>query len=194
MLERDTLAPTSLSPKAWVGLLGCGALGGANRHRYDTFVSRARAVGVPVWPVNGAFDGFDFSALIVNKLDVHPNELANRLAAENAAPQIVATLERERLSIRLRGTLTHTGRWARTMSLDCPAGACSDTWANPRRSRRHRSRATAPGRAESPGAASGPVSRRYSSPPGRSTRRTSWRAGTCSTARSLANPATTWSK
>jgi len=86
-----------------------GALGSANRHRYDTFVSRARAVGLPVWPVNGAFERFDFSALIVNKLDVHPNELANRLAAENVAPQVVATLERERSAIRPRSKLTQAG-------------------------------------------------------------------------------------
>jgi hypothetical protein len=85
------------------------ALGGVIRRSHDTFVNRARMVGLPVWPVDVAFGGSEFSALTVNRLDWHPNELADRLAAERVAEQAVATLERERPSTHLRGKLTRAG-------------------------------------------------------------------------------------
>jgi len=63
-----------------------------NRHRYERFAGRALAAGLPVWPIGQAFEGWRLSQLIVNALDAHPNELANRLAAEAAQPQVLAAL------------------------------------------------------------------------------------------------------
>ena len=66
----------------------------AFRSRDERFVSRARTAGLPVWPVDGAFAGLAFSQLTVNGLDGHPNELADRLAAEAVVGPLVAALER----------------------------------------------------------------------------------------------------
>lgn len=53
------------------------------RSRYDKFVRRCVDHGIPVWPIKtDAFAGYDIQQLSVNVLDRHPNELANRLAAQ----------------------------------------------------------------------------------------------------------------
>ncbi len=58
------------------------------RHRYRTFVDRAVSAGVPIVDLEHAFDGYVFRDLTVNALDRHPNELANRLGAVQATPEI----------------------------------------------------------------------------------------------------------
>lgn len=69
-------------------------LSAAIRRRYTTFVTRARTGGLPIWSLDGAFDGVGFSQLTVNSLDGHPNGLANRLAAEAVVEQVTAALRR----------------------------------------------------------------------------------------------------
>jgi hypothetical protein len=61
--------------------------------RYERFVSRAAARGLPVVSLAGAFDGEDRADLRVNRLDGHPNARANRLAAEKLAPILAAALD-----------------------------------------------------------------------------------------------------
>jgi len=67
------------------------------RRRYDAFVGRATAVGLPIWRVDRAFDSLPLSVLTVNRLDAHPNPLANRLAAEAAAPALLDALRDPRV-------------------------------------------------------------------------------------------------
>jgi len=67
------------------------------RRRYDAFVGRATAVGLPIWRVDRAFDSLPLSVLTVNRLDAHPNPLANRLAAEAAAPALLEALRDARV-------------------------------------------------------------------------------------------------
>jgi hypothetical protein len=71
-------------------------LSAAIRRRYQTFVSRARTGGLPIWSLDGAFNGVEFSQLTVNSLDGHPNPLANRLAAAAVVEQVTAARRRER--------------------------------------------------------------------------------------------------
>ena len=58
------------------------------RQRYVNFVRRCINRDIPVLPItSGAYTGYNFRQLIVNVLDRHPNELANRLAAEAVTNQ-----------------------------------------------------------------------------------------------------------
>jgi hypothetical protein len=52
------------------------------RARYKLFVPWATAAGIPVCSLEHTFDGYSLPQLTVNALDGHPNELANRLAAD----------------------------------------------------------------------------------------------------------------
>jgi len=65
----------------------------ALRRRYETLIDAAVLNEIPVCSIVDAFVGHDFSELTVNAFDVHPNELANRLAAVDAAPCILSALE-----------------------------------------------------------------------------------------------------
>ncbi len=60
--------------------------------RYARFQERALARELPVLSLAEAFKGHDRTTLRVNRLDGHPNGLANRLAAEAIAAQIAHTL------------------------------------------------------------------------------------------------------
>jgi hypothetical protein len=62
------------------------------RRRYESFVRQALAVGLPVWRVDSAFSGLKLRQLAVNRLDHHPNELANRLIARETWPKVVNAL------------------------------------------------------------------------------------------------------
>ncbi len=64
----------------------------SSRRRYETFVRWATAYGLPVWRMDRAFDGVPLSRLTVNRLDHHPNELANRLAERAVLPQALGAL------------------------------------------------------------------------------------------------------
>jgi hypothetical protein len=55
------------------------------RERYRLFLRQARSTGLPTCSLDGAFDGFPFRDLTVNVVDNHPNERANRLAADAVA-------------------------------------------------------------------------------------------------------------
>lgn len=58
--------------------------------RYVYFTKSATAVGLPIWPIPPEeYAGHKYEDLIVNKLDRHPNELANSLVAESIAAQFV---------------------------------------------------------------------------------------------------------
>ena len=61
------------------------------RDRYQTFLEKCKASNIPVWSIENVFDDFQFSQLVVNDMDAHPNELANRVAAE----EIAKLLQRE---------------------------------------------------------------------------------------------------
>ena len=58
------------------------------RHRYENFVNAAIVFKIPVLSLESAFQDYKFSDLRVNKLDGHPNELANSVAAKETARQI----------------------------------------------------------------------------------------------------------
>jgi hypothetical protein len=62
--------------------------------RYQRLERAARAWGIPVWSLEHAFDGQTHSALIVNRLDHHPNELAHQLAAQAIADRFQAEFDR----------------------------------------------------------------------------------------------------
>jgi lysophospholipase L1-like esterase len=65
----------------------------AARTRYESFVGRAIAAGLPVWRVDSAFDGFSLSQLRVNRLDGHPNAVANQVVAARIERYIVQSLD-----------------------------------------------------------------------------------------------------
>ena len=67
--------------------------------RYEDFVNRAVAFGIPVWSISQAFTGYDFNQLTVNKLDRHPNELANRLAADLVIERALLDLSKQRKEV-----------------------------------------------------------------------------------------------
>lgn len=60
------------------------------RRRYQTFIAAARAMEIPVIELDAAFAGEEFARLSINVLDRHPNELANRIAADAVAPTIAS--------------------------------------------------------------------------------------------------------
>jgi len=51
--------------------------------RYRTFVEKLGARGILTWSLSTTFKGHSFKDLVVNGLDSHPNELANRLIADS---------------------------------------------------------------------------------------------------------------
>jgi hypothetical protein len=62
--------------------------------RYARLERGAQARGIPVWSLEHAFDGHAYSTLIVNRLDHHPNELANQLAARVILDRFRADFDR----------------------------------------------------------------------------------------------------
>ncbi|MEX2553089.1 MAG: SGNH/GDSL hydrolase family protein [Actinomycetota bacterium] len=60
------------------------------RLRYDLFVRSARESGVPICGIEGAFEGWEISELVLNRHDAHPNARAHRLAAEAAIDPLMA--------------------------------------------------------------------------------------------------------
>jgi hypothetical protein len=61
----------------------------ADRARqYDAFAGRLVRAGLPVIHAPGAFAGYDFDELTVNRLDRHPNARAHRMLAEAAADRL----------------------------------------------------------------------------------------------------------
>jgi len=73
----------------------------SSRERDGRFTAQALASGLPVWRVDQAFAGLRLAQLRVNSLDGHPNELANRLAAEAVLPQLITALHTGRERSRL---------------------------------------------------------------------------------------------
>lgn len=59
------------------------------RSRYKSFVERTIKAGIPALSIENAFTGHQYDQLTVNTLDRHPNEHANRLAAEAVGKQLV---------------------------------------------------------------------------------------------------------
>jgi hypothetical protein len=72
------------------------ALGGALQERYDTFVRRATAAGITVWPIDSIFQDQNYRSLIVNALDHHPNERSQEAAALQLATRLGPTLHKLR--------------------------------------------------------------------------------------------------
>ena len=69
------------------------------RQRYANFVRRCINHDIPVLPITaGVYTGYNFRQLTVNALDRHPNELANRLAAQAVSNQL-ASVHTTRTSI-----------------------------------------------------------------------------------------------
>jgi hypothetical protein len=63
---------------------------------YDRFIQGAARVGLPIWEVETTFGNRSPTELTVNRLDPHPNPLANRLAAGAVAVRVIETLEESR--------------------------------------------------------------------------------------------------
>jgi lysophospholipase L1-like esterase len=53
--------------------------------RYQRLAREAAAHGIPVWSLERTFEGHQWPALVVNRLDNHPNELAHALTARAIA-------------------------------------------------------------------------------------------------------------
>jgi hypothetical protein len=62
------------------------------RLRDERFIAAAEATGLPVWPTAQAFGALPHAALTVSARDRHPNELANRVAAEAVCPALARAL------------------------------------------------------------------------------------------------------
>ena len=84
-----SLASTSSRVVAIVPFnIGVAVSAGVNSH-YTRFVKRAIAWGLPIWPAGQeAFATHANENLVVNKLDSHPNELANHLLAVGIADRV----------------------------------------------------------------------------------------------------------
>ncbi len=59
---------------------------------HSKVLAAAREAGLPAHDLTDAFEGMDSGTLWVHPSDQHPNEIAHRLAAEYAAPQVAALL------------------------------------------------------------------------------------------------------
>jgi hypothetical protein len=62
------------------------------RVRYQKFIARNIAAGLPTWSTEHAFSGYNYDDLTVNSLDRHPNEIANRVMAEAVVGRLVGAL------------------------------------------------------------------------------------------------------
>jgi lysophospholipase L1-like esterase len=62
------------------------------RKRYAHFIQNAVAAGLPLCSLEHTYDGYQPPQLTVNALDGHPNELANRLAAETVVKCLAPSL------------------------------------------------------------------------------------------------------
>lgn len=76
LLARDAEIKARLIPFDTTIQLSAGS-----RSRYQRFVTAVNARGIPVWSLEAAFRGCNYSDLTVNSFDGHPNALANQLAA-----------------------------------------------------------------------------------------------------------------
>jgi len=81
---------------AVVGIVPLDVAGMVSPSGYAAFLRAVASAGLPVWPIDRAFRGQRRGALVVNRLDHHPNVLANRLAAAAALPQVLEALRRGR--------------------------------------------------------------------------------------------------
>lgn len=70
-----------------------------SRERYARFVNSLRSANLPVWSLEGVFEGRNLADVTVNRLDIHPNGFANRLAVERVSGQTL-TLASEILARR----------------------------------------------------------------------------------------------
>ena len=57
------------------------------RDRYARFVNLVRSANLPIWSLEGVFEGRSLADITVNRLDGHPNALANRLASERVSAE-----------------------------------------------------------------------------------------------------------
>ena len=57
--------------------------------RYNLFCEAAIERGISVLSLEKAFYGYNYTKLIVNNLDRHPNELANKIAAKYSAKKLL---------------------------------------------------------------------------------------------------------
>ncbi len=67
--------------------------GGPTADRYSEFVRAGLEFGLPFIPIQAPWHEYDLKELAVNRLDVHPNELAHRLAAEDVVQRLVQRFE-----------------------------------------------------------------------------------------------------
>jgi hypothetical protein len=67
------------------------ANGGQFLARYRSFVQAANDMGIPVVSLEDALGNHTANELVVSRLDRHPNELANRLAAEAVAAVLISS-------------------------------------------------------------------------------------------------------
>jgi len=70
-------------------------LGDSFRNRYRNFVNAAAAAKIPTWSLESSFSNLQFSQIVVNNQDSHPNELANFIAAEEIADQLLKEFHSE---------------------------------------------------------------------------------------------------
>ena len=62
------------------------------RSRYRRFIEMAGSLGLQVCSLETAFDRMSLDRLVINRLDAHPNERANELAARHAAPCVLSAI------------------------------------------------------------------------------------------------------
>jgi len=59
------------------------------RQRYINFVQTAKSLDIPIWSLANVFNEYPLHELVVNRLDRHPNELANRLVAKEISIRLI---------------------------------------------------------------------------------------------------------
>ncbi len=69
------------------------SLGTPFRDRYERFVTAATAAGIPVLSLENVLSGLPYSRLTTNRLNAHPNELANQIGADAITAQLLKGIE-----------------------------------------------------------------------------------------------------
>ncbi len=80
------------------------SLGDKFYKRYKNFIKLAQAAEIPIWSLEAAFANLPFSQLKVNNQDSHPNEFANRIAAEEIAKQLLSEFHSKACTLLTRGS------------------------------------------------------------------------------------------
>jgi lysophospholipase L1-like esterase len=86
-LARETTCAVGIAQHGWLPY-GSAWI----RKSHDEFFEAARTAGLPAWTGLDAFEGEDYTTLVVNDLDHHPSARANTIAAEAIARPLLARI------------------------------------------------------------------------------------------------------